>query len=97
MNKWILTCLLLLFFYSCKDQEKEKENAAIADYLPVTAFIKSQVAHVDTSLYSIMRLTIYDSSRTDTDYIRREDFREAAKDFLSLPDLTDPSIGKNYD
>jgi len=32
----------------------------------------------------------------DTEYIRREQFRELARDFLSLPDLADAKTGKRF-
>jgi len=44
---------------------------------------------VDTSLYSIRKITYVDSTRTDTVFYRREQFRELAMDFLTLPDISD--------
>jgi len=54
------------------------------------------VAHIDTSLYQITKLTSIDST-WDTAYIRREDFRKYAGDFLQLPDLSDKKFAGKYD
>jgi hypothetical protein len=94
MKRPVLALAALFTLLSCGDGEKESSTA---DYIPVLAFIQSQVAHVDSSLYSIVKLTIHDSTRTDTEYVRREDFRKVASDFLAIPDLTDSRIGKDYE
>jgi hypothetical protein len=86
----------LLLISGCKSKENEKEETTPADYFPVLSFINSQVAHVDTSLYSIMKITYQDSIPTDTEYVKRERFRELAKDFLSIPDISDRNIGKRF-
>lgn len=87
--------LILLFAIACK--QKPKDKTAQADpFFPVLSYIKSQVAHVDTSLYSIIKITWVDSMHTDTDYIKREEFRGLAKDFLEIPDLTDKKYKDLY-
>ena len=85
IKKYIL-CISVtaLALFACKSKKEEVKET----FFPVLSFIKSQVAHVDTSLYPIIKLTFIDSTRTDTEYIKREDFRSLAKDFLELPDLT---------
>ena len=80
--KSVPAILVLLLVFSCK-QKDDREK-----FFPVLSFIKSQVADIDTSLYSIRKLVYIDSLRTDTFYIHRENFREEAKDFLSIPDLS---------
>jgi len=75
-------------FYSCKQKKKN-------DYFPALSFISSQVKDVDTSLYSIIRADKIDST-WDTTYIKRENFRSLAHDFLETPDLANYSIGKKY-
>jgi len=79
---------VLVLLFSCK--EKKKAPTEAEKYFPVLSFIKSQVAQVDTSLYSIRKITYIDSVRTDTTHYKREQFRELAADFLNLPDLADP-------
>jgi hypothetical protein len=87
MKKFLFTVPLFIFIISCGN--KKDERATEEDIFPVLSFIKSQVAHVDTSFYQIVKLNIIDSTHTDTTYVKREDFRTLAKDFLELPDLED--------
>jgi len=82
--KTFLAILVLLSVLSCKQKEKDTREK----FFPVLSFIQSQVADIDTSLHSIYKLVYVDSLRTDTFYIHRENFREEAKDFLSVPDIS---------
>lgn len=93
MKKLTLFSVLLVCstLYRCKTKENKKEEG----FFPVLSFIKSQVSHVDTSLYQIMKLVSVDST-WDTSYIKREEFRSYANDFLNLPDLADKSVSVKY-
>jgi hypothetical protein len=84
--------LLLLSMAGCKGKKKDKDAA----FFPVLSFIKSQVADIDTSVYSIRKLDFIDTSRTDTSYIPREQFREVANEFLSIPDLSSAAYEDRY-
>ena len=86
--------LLLIVVIACKQKEKEKTPAET--FFPVLSFIKSQVAHVDTSFYPIIKITWLDSVHTDTTYIKREDYRGLAKDFLEIPDISTPKYKDLY-
>ena len=54
------------------------------------------MAHVDTSLYPIMKINIKDSLNSDTVYVPREEFADLAKDFLSIPDLSDQKVARRF-
>ena len=86
--------LLLIVVIACK--QKEKEKTPTETFFPVLSFIKSQVAHVDTSFYQITKVTWSDSLHTDTTYIKREDFRGLAEDFLEIPDISVPKYKDLY-
>ena len=94
MKKHFFILMICFAFFSCKQKEKEKSKAE--NFFPVLSFIKSQVAHVDTSFYPIIKLTGLDTMHIDTTYVRREDFRGLAKDFLEIPDITDKKIKALY-
>ena len=82
-----------MFLLCCKNK---KENAGEdSSFFPTLSFIKSQVAHVDTSVYRIIKI-VKTENGTDTSFLRREDFREAAKDFLTLPDLSSEKWKDDY-
>lgn len=87
----LLPALVILLF-SCKTKKKPEDK----HFISVVSLFEKQVAHVDTSLYSITRYTVRDSLHTDTDYIPREKFREAAREFLELPDLSNPEIAGRF-
>jgi hypothetical protein len=84
--------IFLLCFIACRQKKKDKQE----EFFPVISYIQSQVAHVDTSLYPIRKIVSVDSLRNDTIYMRREAFREAARDFLSLPDLSASKYADRY-
>lgn len=84
---------LLVLAASCKSKEKEPEQTK--KFISVLSLIEKQVAHVDTSLYSIQKIIIMDTL-SDTTYLPREEFRNAAKEFLEIPDLSDPKVAKRY-
>ena len=93
--KQILSVSVILFvtcLAACKSKDKQTKEA----FFPILSFIKSQVAHVDTSLYRIIKLVRVDST-WDTSYIKREEFRTYASDFLEMPDLADKSYATAYD
>lgn len=83
---------LLLLTLSCKQKPKEEEKK----FISVLSLIEKQVAHIDTSLYAITRVVYTDSLHSDTAYIRREDFRSVAKEFLDIPDLSEKKVAKKY-
>lgn len=84
-------CLFILLS-ACKSSKKEEPK----NFISIVSLIKKQVAHIDTSLYSIKKVTIFDSLHSDTVYIQREDFNNAAKEFLEVPDLSVRKVAKRY-
>ncbi|MES1220410.1 MAG: hypothetical protein ABUT20_33220 [Bacteroidota bacterium] len=91
-----LTLFTFLLFIILSDSCKSKQSKKEEGIFPVLSFIKSQVAHVDTSLYQIIKLTSRDST-WDTTYIKREEFKSYATDFLTLPDLTESIYAGKYE
>lgn len=84
-----------LLFTACKDKKKPQDPEKKPSF-PVMSYIKSQIKNVDTSLFSIRKITIYDSTRSDTTFLRREQFRDAAKEFLELPDLAEKKYSERF-
>jgi hypothetical protein len=94
MNKFLIgfTCALCLL--CCKN--KKKNESSEAQFFPVVPFLKGQVKHIDTSLYRIVKVETIDSSTTTT-YLKREEFRNYAKDFLELPDISSDKWKDDYE
>jgi len=86
--------LVIVFAWGCKNEDKQTEPKD--QFFPAIPYIKSQIAKVDTSLYSIMRIVPVDSAHNDTTYLRREQFKDAASEFLALPDLTQPEYNGRF-
>jgi hypothetical protein len=87
---FILYCTL---FYSCKS--KQEVGGEIPDFFPVLSLLKSQVANVDTSLYQIVKVQ-KENGNADTAYIKREEFKSFAKDFISIPDISSEDLKEEY-
>jgi hypothetical protein len=90
-----LLLILAILLTGCKGEKKEDDKNE-KSFFPALSYIKSQVAHVDTSLYSIKRIVFYDSTRIDTFFIHRDSFRILAADFLSLPDISEKKYRKRF-
>lgn len=92
-NRLTAFAIALLLLTGCKHDQRPASS-----FVSIPSLIEAQVAHIDTSLYSITR---YDYRGTDTIpfdtlYIAREQFRKEALPFLNLPDLSQPAFSKRY-
>jgi hypothetical protein len=92
MKNCLLFFIIIIAFASCKEKEKGEEKK----FISVLSLIEKQVAHIDTSLYAIIKIVTRDTLPSDTFYISRENFRAEAKDFLEIPDLSVQKIAKRY-
>jgi len=84
VTKLFFPALFLFLLSSCGHKKKDKKEK----FFPVLSIIQSQVKHVDTSLYTIRKIIFHDSLKNDTLYIPREEFRQEAQDFLTIPDIS---------
>ena len=90
-NRILFLGFIILIGLSCK----QKRNKDDTTFFPVISFLKSQVKHIDTSLFRLKRIDIIDSLQ-DTTYIKRDEFRRLANEFLETPDITEKSLKKKY-
>ena len=90
--KFLIAAVASSLIVTCGGKEKESKEA----FFPVLSFLKSQVADIDTSLYSIRKIVFADSLNTDTLHIHRDHFREEAKEFLSVPDISSSAYRDRY-
>lgn len=98
MKKNIRPLVVILFFVVACNQKKGSDvnGKQKEDFFPVLSFIKSQVAQIDTSLYSIKKIVYIDSVHSDTTFVPREEFRNLATDFLNIPDLSEKKYKTRY-
>ena len=92
MNKLAVVLPAMAFLIGCKQKEEKKTDA---DYFPATSYINSQIAYVDTSVFPIMKIVQRDTL-FDTVFIKREDFKKEAADFLALPDISSEKLRTKY-
>ena len=91
-NYYIATAILAGFIaVSCTGKKESKTEGIIS----VTSIFKGQVNNLDTSLYQIMKYETLEG-KTDTVFLKREEVRALAADFLSLPDITKNKYEENY-
>lgn len=83
--------LLVFFLNGCTSQKKDPDVSPIS----VIAIIKGQLNQLDTSLFQFTKLETVDG-KTDTTFLKREEIRTLAKDFLSLPDITQSDYSGKY-
>jgi hypothetical protein len=94
MNKLLSGLICVLCLAACKN--KKQKDTSDTQFFPVVSFLKGQAKHIDTSLYRIVKIETVDSSSTTT-YIKREEFRDYAKDFLELPDISSDKWKGDYE
>lgn len=94
MRKALGVLCFLAYLSSCKNNAAN--DSADGTYFPVVSFLKGQVLDIDTSLYRIVKIETINGV-AQTSYIKREDFRKVAKEFLTLPDITSKRLKKHYE
>jgi len=87
--------LAVILILSCKNKKNNNGDHEDGSFFPVLSFIKSQVANVDSSLYRIIKI-VHKDSLADTIFLKREEFKDAAKDFLSIPDISSEKLKDEY-
>src|ERR1044071_5410571 len=86
MKKYLFFISIIFFLsQSCRQKIGNKEE----DFIPLLPFILNDISDVDTGLYPIMKIVTIDSINSDTFFVKREEFRGLAEEFLHIPDLTD--------
>lgn len=95
MNRLLLSFLFAFLLFSCKTKIAKPEVPA-ADIFPVNDYLKGQVARMDTSLASYIKIETVDG-RSDTMPIKSSEVRWYAADFLKLPDIASPKLKNDYE
>lgn len=89
--KNILLSFVFIGFLSCK----EKKEISPEPVISALSIIKGQLNHLDTSFYQILKIETSEG-RTDTTYVKREEVKEFASDFLALTDISENNYHENY-
>jgi hypothetical protein len=95
MNRFILGLSFAFFLLGCK-AKKPKPEVAAADIFPVNDYLKGQLARMDTSLTSYLKIETVDG-RSDTTPIKNIEVKQYAADFLTLPDIASKELKDDYE
>jgi hypothetical protein len=80
---------------SCKSKKK-KHDVAASDFIPVTSYLKGELARLDTSLAPFYKVETT-GDKSDTVPIKNSEVKYYAKDFLELPDITTDKLRNDYE
>jgi hypothetical protein len=95
MNRFLLSLTFTFVLFSCKTK-KAKPEVLAADIFPVNDYLKGQVARMDTSLASYIKIETTDG-RSDTTPIKNSEVKLYANDFLTLPDIASKELKDDYE
>jgi hypothetical protein len=85
-NYSLAALIFVIFYCGCKEEKN--------DVFPAIDFIKGQIANIDTSVYPIMKVVPLTDSTYDTTYVKRQEFKILARDFVETPDISKKFGGK---
>lgn len=94
MTRFLAALFLLAVLVGCQGKKK-KADVPADQFFPVTAYLKGELARLDTSLASFSKIETIDG-RSDTTPIRSEDVKRYARDFLTLPDISAAELKNDY-
>lgn len=103
---FLVTASLVLFFMACGDKNQPKtsnpetpseqdSSTPAQQYFPVMEFLKGEIAYVDSLPVGIMKYT-HSGSKTDSGYIKPDEFHELTAEFLTA-ELIDSSFEKHFE
>jgi len=83
-----------MLIFACGQPDKNKKEEPQQPYLPVTAYILSEIKALDSQAVGILKRTT-SGQRTDSAFIPLEQFRQLAANFLSK-ELDSASFHENF-
>lgn len=95
MKQMLFSCLVIFLAFGCKGRDEKKPEVPAADFFPVKDYLNGQIARLDTSLYTFLKIETADG-RSDTTAITNKDVKTYAKDFRDLPELSASDIKDDY-
>lgn len=94
MTRLTVCLFCLVFILSCKGK-KDRAEVPAEQFFPVPAYIKGELARLDTSLASFYKIETVDG-KSDTVPIRNAEVRQYADDFAALPDISSENLKDDY-
>ena len=94
MTRFTVFLFCLFFINACKGK-KDRADVPAEQFFPVPAYIKGELARLDTSLSSFYKIETA-NGKSDTVPIRNAEVREYAADFARLPDISSEELKDDY-
>lgn len=88
----ILYCFVLITAPACKSKQAKSNSSTFID---IAAYLKGQLAYLDTVPFSILKLTQADSVNYDTSFLKNADVRKTVNEFL-VPQLEKKQFEKSF-
>jgi hypothetical protein len=96
MNRLLIALVISCSVLACKSKKEEKPEVPAANFFPVKDYLNGQVARLDTSDYSFLKIETRDGI-SDTTTIKNTEVRQYAKDFLEVPDISSKELKDDYE
>ena len=80
MQKLSLVLVIALTVFSCNSPASEKEKP---EFIDVTAYLKGQIAYIDTVPFAFEKTIFRDSVYTDTSFLTKEQLKSIVLAFLT--------------
>ena len=96
-NYIIVSALTVILLSACKGKKDGKVEKDSKKEAPLSALsiIKGQLNDLETSIYEVKKFETIDNV-TDSAYLKKEDIRNVAAPFLSLPEIADEKYYEKY-
>ncbi len=95
MNRVLFFFLFAISLSGCKNK-KQKPDVPAESFFPVNGYLKGQIAKMDTSLSTFLKIESADG-HSDTTPIKNSEVKFYAKDFLNLPDIASKDLKDDYE
>jgi len=92
MNKLLICILLTACLLSCKNKKLDSTKA----YFSVVDYLKAEVKKMDTLPLHFTKITMIDSTASDSTTLSKEEFHQYAKEFFNIPDIASTSKMDDY-
>lgn len=94
-KQFVIFASAITLLAACGNQQATEEASSDGAFFPVVSYLRGQVSHIDSSLYTLIQLN-KSGNGADTVYIAREDFKSITQPFTSLPDITAGKLKNKY-
>lgn len=90
---FFLFCFLAVAAFGCRTKAKNKNKPQT--YIDIAAYLKGQMAYLDTVPFALLRLTQKDSATFDSAFIAKADLQKVVNSFI-VPELEKKKFEESF-